>query len=125
MLVTTAQIKLEHQAYYSIFYCLTSSNIIIEVELYIQLITLYFDSCTDFNDSICRTGDVRLVNESTNNLGRADVCIGNEWGTIVRTGFDHTEARVICRQLGYYDKCELLYYTGFIAVLCTCMCMHL
>ncbi|XP_019849155.1 PREDICTED: deleted in malignant brain tumors 1 protein-like [Amphimedon queenslandica] len=57
-----------------------------------------------FNQSTCETGDVRLVNESTSNLGRVDVCIGNEWGTISRTNFDHTEARVICRQLGYYDE---------------------
>ena len=35
------------------------------------------------------------------NEGRVEVCAMEVWGTICDDNFDETEARVVCRQLGY------------------------
>ena len=59
----------------------------------------------------CTHGDVRLVGGSTTNQGRVEVCVGQTWGTVCHDGFYNSDARVVCRQLGYevdrYGTCEL------------------
>lgn len=62
----------------------------------------------------CVTGDIRLVNGSVPTEGRLEVCYGGVWGTITSINFDHNDARVACRQLGYDSDCK-----GCIHV-CTC-----
>ena len=54
----------------------------------------------------CTDGDLRLVNGSTPQEGRVEVCINHAWGTICgKNSFDTNEARVICHQLvGYYRE---------------------
>ena len=50
--------------------------------------------------------DIRLVN-GTETLGRVEVKINNEWGTICGTDFTKNEAVVICKQLGFFDGVAL------------------
>ena len=49
------------------------------------------------------------------NEGRLEICAEAEWGTVcndgflgARYGFDINAARVVCRQLGVAENCELL-----------------
>ena len=66
----------------------------------------------------CTHGDVQLVGGNTTNEGRVEVCVGQTWGTVCDDSFYSSDARVVCRQLGYdvnqYGTCELQ---------CTCMQM--
>ena len=54
----------------------------------------------------CTNGDIRLVNGSRPTEGRIEVCFGEVWGTIADALLDKTSALVVCRQLGYSDKCQ-------------------
>ena len=65
---------------------------------------LSFFSYTPAN---CTAGDIRLSNGATPLEGRVEVCISGQWGTITDDGFRSTDARVVCRQLGYNDKCNI------------------
>ena len=51
--------------------------------------------------SSCTHGEVRLVDGSTTNQGRVEVCVGQTWGTVCDDGFYSNDARVVCHQLGY------------------------
>ena len=56
-------------------------------------------SSLNYND--CTTGDVRLVDGSSPNKGRVEVCINHAWASICSRSFDREEASVVCGQLGY------------------------
>ena len=49
----------------------------------------------------CTTGVVRLTGSSYTYEGRVEICVNNTWGTVCDDGFDSSDARVVCRQLGY------------------------
>ena len=74
---------------------------------------------------MCSYGDVRLVNGDTIYEGRVEVCINNDWHTVCDDGWSSTDARVVCRHLGYsYTGCEsliemrelILYYKGSLYI---------
>ena len=49
----------------------------------------------------CQHGDVKLVNGNSPNEGRVEICLNNQWGTVTDDGWSSSDARVVCRQLGY------------------------
>ena len=57
-------------------------------------------------------GMIRLQGGSYSNAGRVEVYCNGQWGTICDDGFGSTDARTICKQLGYnyyysYDHLSL------------------
>ena len=54
----------------------------------------------------CTSGDVQLMNGSSDSEGIVEVCYQGVWTTVAGYGWDYRDARVLCRQLGYVDKCE-------------------
>ena len=49
----------------------------------------------------CNDTDIRLVNGLTLHEGRVEICNYGLWGSICYYQWDHRDARVVCRQLGY------------------------
>ncbi len=41
------------------------------------------------------------MNGQTDREGRVEICIEGIWGTVCDDGWDVTDTRVVCRQLGY------------------------
>ena len=71
-------------------------------------ITTEFANCSD--------GEVRLVDGSTPNEGRVEVCRNQAWGTICGDSYwGSDDANVVCGQLGYLQRGEI-YCTNY-----TCM----
>ncbi|XP_028399563.1 scavenger receptor cysteine-rich type 1 protein M130-like [Dendronephthya gigantea] len=59
-------------------------------------------------------GPVRLQGPlSENGIGRVEVSLYEEWGTICGSGWGIKEAKVVCHQLGYPDAVRALYFGQF------------
>ena len=44
---------------------------------------------------------IRLVGGSSAREGRVEVCVSNRWGTVCDDSWSSTDARVVCRQMGF------------------------
>ena len=49
----------------------------------------------------CTMGEARLVNGDTENEGTVEICYHDLWGLISDLDWDESDAKVVCRQLGY------------------------
>ena len=79
------------------------------------MIVVHFILCSDTNymQSNCSDGDVRLEGGSDEYEGRVEICINQVWGTICSgssySRWGVTDGRVVCKQLGHqeFGKSEL------------------
>lgn len=56
----------------------------------------------------CTSGDVQLVNGTSDADGRVEICYNGEWSGVIGEEFFHGSARVVCRQLGFHESCALM-----------------
>ena len=52
----------------------------------------------------CSHGDVRLVNGTTLQEGRLEICYNSNWGTVCQDRWGNEDSFVVCRQLGYAEN---------------------
>ena len=57
--------------------------------------------------SECESGQVHLVGGDVVTEGQVEVCVSGTWGQVCPDSWGNADARVVCRQLGYSDQCEL------------------
>ena len=86
-------------------YCCECINIFLILNIFVTDTSRIWDS-NPFS------GMMRLQGGSYPNEGRVEVYCNGEWGTICDDGFGSTDARTICKQLGYnyyyyYDHLSL------------------
>ena len=72
------------------------------------LCLLFTEPSTSFAN--CTDEQIRLVGGGNDSLGRVEVCFNNAWGTVCNSRFGTNEAKVICRQLGFSDIGEVVYF---------------
>jgi hypothetical protein len=65
---------------------------------------------------------VKLVDGVNPSEGRIEIGHNNEWGTLCEHNFDESDARVICRMLGYDTLYVFLFvvYGFYIRILTRC-----
>ena len=49
----------------------------------------------------CPNETLRLVDGPLESAGRVEICVHGVWGTVCGGDWDSTQAKVVCRQLGY------------------------
>ena len=64
----------------------------------------------------CSDGDIRLVNGTIEQEGRAEVCFNGVWSTICDDSWNTIDGFVFCHSLGYDGPSMLTCY--FYATLC-------
>ena len=58
---------------------------------------------TFIDPGVCTNGAVRLADGIIDQEGRVEVCVEGVWGSICDSGWDKTDAHVICQQLEYAE----------------------
>ena len=62
----------------------------------------------------CDDGTIRLRGGSNAREGRVELCANNAWGTICDNYWDNSDAKVVCRQLGYATVGMYLDYNNIL-----------
>ena len=57
-------------------------------------------------DVDCTDGSVQLMGGQSSHEGEVEMCWNGVWTTINAYDWNYNNARVVCRQLGYYDQCK-------------------
>lgn len=60
----------------------------------------------------CEEGEVRLQNGTDPSNGRVEVCQNGIWSSVCSSNWDHIDAMVVCRQLGYESKGSYYNYSN-------------
>ena len=81
------------------------------INITFAILTFVIDTTRIWNSNLF-PGMIRLQGGSYPNQGRVEVYCNGQWGTICDDGFGSTDARTICKQLGYnsyyrYDHLSL------------------
>lgn len=58
---------------------------------------------------VCQHGEVRLQDGTEPRNGRVEVCMDGKWGSVCSDIWDDRNTKVVCRQLGYYNKGKMHY----------------
>ncbi len=80
--------------------------------IYVRLVYSYlYFIATD----ACDYGEIRLVGGYQETVGRVEICVGGEWGTVCDDGWSSNDAKVVCRQLGYlFDFSSCMSYSSVV-----------
>ena len=78
---------------------------------YLNLFRVHF--CHKLTAS-CTDGSVRIAGGDSLTYGRIEVCISSSWETVCSDSFwDNTNAGVVCRQLGFFQRGMFFKCHGF------------
>ena len=55
-------------------------------------------------EPVCEEGSVRLTGGASNITGRLEVCEYGRWGSVCSYAFDHKDALVACKHLGFREE---------------------
>ena len=65
----------------------------------------------------CVENSLRLSGGTTPYEGRVEVCLSGVWGVVCDDGWSSSDARVVCRQLGFWSLSKLsLWHTRPTAI---------
>ena len=54
----------------------------------------------------CSNGSILMTSGGHDNEGRVEICTDGIWMTTEAYYWSYNNAKVVCRQLGYYDTCK-------------------
>lgn len=80
-----------------------------------------FFTCVCVCDAGCNDGDVRLLNGTSLQSGRVEVCYDGVWGTVCSNSWQPLDAGVVCRQLGFSSKGHFLCLNRIVLIDCFLM----